>query len=1359
MLLALGLAGGALVATTAAAAPAAAATTVRLTPQPAYQGPEFQGWGTSLVWFANATGGYPEQVRQDLFDKVFGPEGLNLNIARYNIGGGNATDVPSYLRPGGAVDGWWNPELEVDGQPVSSEYADRAAYAAAWDADDPSHYDFDADATQRWWIDALAASRDDVVWEAFSNSPPYFLTESGFVSGGISDGNAEQLPEAAVDDFVGYLTTVVEELEREHGIDFATLAPFNEPNTNYWATHLGSDGWPTSRSRQEGAHIGPAMQDLVIRALEARLAEPGTTTDVAISAMDETNPGTFVRNWDGISQEAKDAVEQLNVHTYGTTDRVVVRDIAKSAEKPLWMSEVEGDWDGTGHNLVNIDNGIGMAGRIVDDLRELEPNAWVFWQPVEDHYNMEFTENLNWGSVMVDFDCNADSESERRLADDVDDDPSCEVVTNAKYNTVRNFTHFIEPGDHVIPSGNAQTTAALNGDGSGLDLVHINNGTTDRTLEIDLSRFAEIAPGATVTPVVTTQSPASDPEANALVRGEPVAIDAAARTAAVTVPAKSVTTLVVEGVSGVAEGAAPFEDGERYQLVGAGSGKALTASASSAAPGATITAPATDATAATAQTWTVRRLTDGVGNRERIALGDGKGRWLRAASDTGTRLVEASPEQVEGDRAFQWFPTTTLGTTWSLVNAANRRALEVGGQSTAEGAGVTLWPSNNGAHQQWNLRSTAIEGFEPAAVRTVAGVEPVLTTTTVPRYAWGAGVAAPVTWSTDGVDWQRTGTVVLRGSGTDVYGNAFDDAELVVEVGGVTATDPVSLTTFAGASPETVVAALPASVPAQVGASSSRFDLPVRWDTAPITAEALAAPGTIAVRGEADPGDGDDPLPATLTVIVTEGSQRNVAGSSAVSATFTEPGYSAAGTVNGVPGDKAWSNWKGGAKNPQDTLTYTLAQPETLQRMRVQFYKDGGSATWPVQLLVEVRAPGGAWSPLPVIDIADPTSGPAPTVSVDLTAAPGASAAGVRADAVRFTMTARENTHLIVSETEILAQSAAASGVASLGRLTVDGVDVEGFDPERDEYTVESEGSRWPTVTAVATDADAEVAVRQAGDADGTAIVTTTAPDGTVSEVRVTVERRVGVTDEPALELGEDRVLRLRIGTDPAEADLAVRWLRDGRSVEGATGTELPAGDGASRVEAVVTAAAEGFLPSTERRAALDVAAAPEPEQPGNPGGPGGPGTPGTPGGPGEQPGAPGVGDGTVDFGLAAGAVLRPGDAVDVRLRDAAPGAEAVLELRSTPAVLASTRVADDGTARLRGTIPRNATAGQHTLVVLSGGEVVASQAVTIRSAGSTAALGATGAEDAGPIAGAALLVLALGAALAVTAAVRRRRA
>src|SRR3712207_8327498 len=58
----------------------------------------FEGWGTSLVWFANATGDYPDEVKEELADLVFGDDGLNLNIARYNIGGGRSEEHTSELQ-------------------------------------------------------------------------------------------------------------------------------------------------------------------------------------------------------------------------------------------------------------------------------------------------------------------------------------------------------------------------------------------------------------------------------------------------------------------------------------------------------------------------------------------------------------------------------------------------------------------------------------------------------------------------------------------------------------------------------------------------------------------------------------------------------------------------------------------------------------------------------------------------------------------------------------------------------------------------------------------------------------------------------------------------------------------------------------------------------------------------------------------------------------------------------------------------------------------------------------------------------------------------------------------------------------
>lgn len=98
---------------------ATANATVTVRPDPSYKAEKFEGWGTSLVWFANATGDYPKEIREKLADLVFGRDGLNLNIARYNIGGGNAPDVVDQRGCGsGHLDPelGLEPEVEADGR-------------------------------------------------------------------------------------------------------------------------------------------------------------------------------------------------------------------------------------------------------------------------------------------------------------------------------------------------------------------------------------------------------------------------------------------------------------------------------------------------------------------------------------------------------------------------------------------------------------------------------------------------------------------------------------------------------------------------------------------------------------------------------------------------------------------------------------------------------------------------------------------------------------------------------------------------------------------------------------------------------------------------------------------------------------------------------------------------------------------------------------------------------------------------------------------------------------------------------------------------------------------------------------------
>ena len=50
---------------------------------------EFEGWGTSLCWWANRIG-YSEQLTSEAARLFFSDEGLDMNIGRYNVGGGDA---------------------------------------------------------------------------------------------------------------------------------------------------------------------------------------------------------------------------------------------------------------------------------------------------------------------------------------------------------------------------------------------------------------------------------------------------------------------------------------------------------------------------------------------------------------------------------------------------------------------------------------------------------------------------------------------------------------------------------------------------------------------------------------------------------------------------------------------------------------------------------------------------------------------------------------------------------------------------------------------------------------------------------------------------------------------------------------------------------------------------------------------------------------------------------------------------------------------------------------------------------------------------------------------------------------------
>ncbi|PRY54994.1 glycoside hydrolase [Glycomyces artemisiae] len=945
-----------------ASAEEAAADAVTVVLDPSYQQAAFEGWGTSLVWFANATGGYPDEIRNELAEMVFGEDGLNLNIARYNIGGGNAPNIDNeYLRGGAsAVPGWW-------AAPEGTTQADKDW----WDPENPEHWNWDADANQRWWIDAV---KDDVThWEAFSNSPPYFQTVSGYVSGGF-DASQDQIRTDTVDEFALYLTEVMERVEAEHGIEFDTVDPLNEPNTNYWGTQLGPDGVQPTGGRQEGAHAGPELQQLVIDALAERLSE--SELDAVVSAMDETNPGTFVRNWNAYTEESRANVEQMNVHTYGTGQRTSARDLAKAADKPLWMSEVEGSWT-SGQDYTSMENGIGIASRITDDLRELEPTAWVLWQPVED-----VAAGHSWGSIQLPFDCTAEDTLE-----------TCPIKVNTKYYTIQNFTHYIEPGDHVIATDSAAATAAVEADGSGANVVYTNSTDADMEITLDLSNFERIARGASVTPVVTSAD-------GALVEGDAVRVRGDEAT--LTVPAKSVTTFVVEGVSGVDCDAALFQDGHVYRFDGVQSGKSIAPNADGT--GIVIE---TDDEYDGEQLWEVERLTDGYSNRERYAIVNAA-TGARLAIGDGLAVLESGDG--EPSEAATWYLSTTGDGTYVPVNVGTGLVLDVWGEATADGSPVQTYTPTSAANQRWGVVDETVLRAQQVSAYTVPGFVPVLPETVPGVYRDGARGALPVEWDMPREStWNRVKTVTVFGEAVDALGNTFR-AKAKVSVDTFSETAPASAKTYPGYVPP-----LPETVTA-LGDHGTEAAVPVTWEE---PAEgAFDDYGTVRIEGTAVLVDGTE-LPAVVDVEVTDPVEANaaLADGTAITATYTEPGYSTAALRNGVLTDKAWSNWKSGPFNTEDAITVELPEARDVTRVVSYFWSDGGRPSYADTLTVQYRDADGNWVDVGFVDV--PTD-EVPVIDVEVNA---------KTSAVRVVMTAGSGGTagwIILSEIEVYAKAPAA---------------------------------------------------------------------------------------------------------------------------------------------------------------------------------------------------------------------------------------------------------------------------------------------------------------------------------------------
>jgi O-glycosyl hydrolase len=292
----------------------------------------FQGWGASLAWWANVIGSYPN--RTNFVDMAFSQ--LKLNIARYNIGGGE------------------NPSSPVPGQ----------GYRTVMQGFEPTNgiWNWNVDTSQRWVLQQAEARGVNLV-DAFANSPPWWMCVNSNCVGNASFTNNLQVN--CEMDFATYLATVVSNLTVLDGDHFDYVTPMNEPVGTKW--YSGSPG-------QEGCDMSHDQQVRVVNDLYAQLQTSAPSVGIdAAEDVDPTQTYNDLTSYPSYSSTALGHVSLFTTHTYSFSGAANLKSEASSQHKTLWVSEY-GDNDASGMK---------MARRIHDDITIMGLRAWVYWQVVD----------------------------------------------------------------------------------------------------------------------------------------------------------------------------------------------------------------------------------------------------------------------------------------------------------------------------------------------------------------------------------------------------------------------------------------------------------------------------------------------------------------------------------------------------------------------------------------------------------------------------------------------------------------------------------------------------------------------------------------------------------------------------------------------------------------------------------------------------------------------------------------------------------------------------------------------------------------------------------------------------------------
>ncbi|CAI5983566.1 unnamed protein product [Closterium sp. NIES-65] len=325
-------------------------------------GTKWRGWGTSLAWAGRFLGGLSQPFRRKvMLDLIFHKKkGIGFNLVRYAIPGGYAPRFSPRI---------WRQDKYQGYSPRKGVFK--------WGGD---------------WKQVLALKearqRGNIEVDAISYSPPWWMTLSKDPAGNLK--GKPNLMARHYPTYADYLATVVAHFQKQWGIQFAGIAPFNEALEGWW--------------RKGGYHEGCTFTGLGMRKLTFMLRQGMQRQKVRKTRI------VGVDSWPGYTVNALrksvwplgHAPDIISVHGYRSlrvmslsadeNEYKAIRDEAHKHNKTkIWQTE----WGPLHIGGTPLETAVYMARSIAQHINIMGVEAWYHWLPVQS------VNKANWGPIQV----------------------------------------------------------------------------------------------------------------------------------------------------------------------------------------------------------------------------------------------------------------------------------------------------------------------------------------------------------------------------------------------------------------------------------------------------------------------------------------------------------------------------------------------------------------------------------------------------------------------------------------------------------------------------------------------------------------------------------------------------------------------------------------------------------------------------------------------------------------------------------------------------------------------------------------------------------------------------------------------